>query len=151
MFNIKIPKELAKPRSNYQQLFTRFIMAVLIDLTVLNFFNQYSELVSIETFTVSFLVAILLQILLLITIDIEHRVSKKFKNKSGAAWKTLQITVIWTILLISKVIILEGINFIFGSAVLFTGPLHGIVIFIIVVIAILVAEQLVLKLYNSLA
>ena len=140
---------MAEPRSVYQQIYTRFILASLTDLTVLGLLNEYWDLVIIESFSVGLLAAILLQTLLLMTIAVEHRVSEKFKSRDDLKSKILKILSVWGILIISKVIILETINFVFGDAVQFLGPIEGIVVFITVVIAILVAEQLMLRIYRA--
>ncbi len=57
----------------------------------------------------------------------------------------------WAILIASKLVILEAINFAFGESVKFSGPIHGLVAFIIVVIAIIFAERAITHIYNSLA
>jgi hypothetical protein len=57
----------------------------------------------------------------------------------------------WAILFVSKLAILEAINISFGDMVMFGGPVHGVVAFIIVVIAIIIAEQLMLWINRSLA
>ena len=146
-----LPKEQAEARSNHQQLFIRYTLAILIDLNVLNIFNEYWDYVIIDTFSISFLTAVLLQLLLQVTIVIEHRIASYFKSKSGLRPKILRLFSSWIVLFISKLIILEAINFTFGSHVLFSGPIHGLVAFIIVVIAILVAEQFIIRIYKSLA
>ncbi len=146
-----LPKEQAEARSNYQQLFIRYTLAILIDFTVLNLFNEYWDYVIIDSFSISFLAAVLLQLLLQVTIVIEHRIASYFKSKSGLRPKILRLFSSWIVLFISKLIILEAINFTFGSYILFSGPIHGLVAFIIVVIAILVAEQLIIRIYKSLA
>lgn len=151
MSTLVTKKELAEPRTKRQQLFTYFVLATLIDLTVLGLLDEYWDLVIIKSFTIGLLTAILLQSLLLVTIAIEDRVSQKFKSKPGLKPKVLRIISAWAILFISKVIILESINFTFGDDVQFLGPIDGIVVFIIVVIIILVAEQLMKRIYNSLA
>ncbi len=51
------------PSSN-QQLFLRYFTAILVDLTVLNLFEEYWAPVVIESFTISLLAALLLQALL---------------------------------------------------------------------------------------
>ena len=139
-------------RSRQQQLFTRYFVAVLIDLTVLNLFNQYWDYVVIQSFSVSLLAAILLQALLQTAILVEHRVADYFfKGKTGFKAKALRGFSAWAIIFVSKLIILEAINFFFGDDVLFNGPLHGIVSFIVVVTGIIIAEQTVTKIYRSLA
>ena len=50
--------------SNRQRLFVRYLLAVLIDLTVLNLFVEYWDKIVIDSFTISLLAAVLLQILL---------------------------------------------------------------------------------------
>ena len=146
-----LPKKQAEARSNHQQLFIRYTLAILIDFTVLNLFNEYWDYVIIDSFSISFLAAVLLQLLLQVTIVIEHRIASYFKSKSGLRPKILRLFSSWIVLFISKLIILEAINFTFGSYILFSGPIHGLVAFIIVVIAILVAEQLIIRIYKSLA
>jgi len=138
-------------RNRRQQLFIRYVLAVLVDLTVLNLFDQYWDYVSIGPFTISLLAAILLQFLLQVTIIIEHRVAGYIKAKSELITKVLRFLSAWAIILISKVVMLEAINFLFGDRVLFGGPVHGLVSFIIVVIAIIAAEQIISRTYKSLA
>ena len=134
-----------------QQLFLRHTYLVLIDLTVLNLFNEYWDLVYIEFFSISLLTAILLQFLLQITISIEHRISSYFKQKSGTGAKILRGLSIWAILFVSKLVILEAINLFFGSSVLFGGPIHGLVSFIVLVMVMIAAEQICFRIYRALA
>ena len=105
----------------------------------------------IEYFSVSLLAAMLLQVLLQITIAIEHRVANYFKGKSGSKAKILRGISTWGILFASKLIILEAINISFGDSVSFGGPIHGLVAFIVVVVAIILAEQIFLWINRSLA
>ncbi len=138
-------------RSRKQQLFTRYVLAVLIDLTVLNLFNQYWDYVFIESFSISLLAAILLQILLQATLIVEHRAADYFfGDKTDFKTKVMRILSAWVIIFISKLVILETINFFFDTSVLFSGPWHGIVAFIVVVTAMIIAEQLIMKIYRSL-
>ena len=60
----------------------------------------------------------------------------------------LRIITAWIILFVSKFIILGAINYLFGDDIVFSGPLHGVVAFIIVIVVMLVAEQLIIKFYN---
>ncbi len=142
---------LAATPNNRQQLFMRYFTAVLIDLVVLNLFSDYWEHVYFESFTVSLLAAVVLQILLQATLAIEHRVGLYFKNKSGNAAKVMRVFSAWLVLFSSKFIILYALNFLFGDSVMFTGPLHGVVAFIAVVVVILAAEELVARTYRALA
>jgi len=133
-----------------QKLFIRYFTAILIDLVVLNLFDEYWEYVKIESFTISLFAAVLLQVLLAITFKIEHRIAAYFNSKPGKLAKVLRLLSAWAVLFGSKFIILEAINIAFGDKVLFSGPFHGIVAFIIVIIVMLIAEVLARRITISL-
>ena len=137
--------DIAGSYTGKQQLFVRYFTAVLIDLTVLNLFDEYWDNVVIESFTISLLAALLLQILLQITLKIEHRIADYFKAKAGMAAKVMRIVSAWAVLFGSKFVILEAVNFAFGDQVVFKGPYHGIVAFIAVIVVMLAAEVTVVK------
>lgn len=151
MINDILKNEHAGSFSKRQQLFFKYGFLVLIDLTVLNLFNEYWGLVFIESFSISLLAALLLQILLRVAIALEHRIAKLFDGMSGKKAKILRGISAWAVIFVSKVVILEAINILFGSSVLFSGPIHGLVAFILVVTGIIVAEQLFSWIYRSLA
>ena len=137
--------------STRQQLFLRYFTAVLIDLVVLNLFAEFWDLVTIEPFTITLITAVILQILLQLTFSIEHKVADFFNSMSGATAKVMRIFSAWLILFSSKLIILWTLEITLGDAVHFGGPWHGVVAFVVVIITILVAEELIVRLYQSLA
>ncbi len=151
MTNNTLEKEIVRSFSIHQQLFIRYFTAVLVDLTVLNLFNEYWAHVTIDSFTISLFAALLLQVLLKVTIAIEHRIGNYFKAKSGTRAKIQRLLSTWAILFGSKLVILEAINLSFGDSVVFGGPYHGLVVFIVVVIVILVTELFIKWIYDSLA
>ena len=64
-----------------QRLFLIFTLFVLADLTVINLFDEYaSSYFHISSFTASIVMAVILQILLVITIKIEHKIADFFKK-----------------------------------------------------------------------
>jgi hypothetical protein len=136
--------------NNPQRLYVRYTIAVLVDLSVLNLFDEYWDLVTIESFTISFAVAIILQVLLRLTIAAEHRVADYFKSKPGVAWRIYRGLSTWAILIGSKFAMLEAIDFAFGDRVEFSGPLHGIVAFVAVIIAIILAEGALRRIFLAL-
>ena len=146
-----IKKQLTIPMSNHQYFFIRLFFAVLVDLMVLGLFNEFWENVVFDSFSLTLIAALLLQVLLKLTIKLEHKVGLYFKNKTGALPKVLRFFSAWAILFFSKLIILEAINLLFGDHIQFLGPWHGVFTFIIVVIGILVVEGIIKKIYESLA
>ena len=145
-----IHNEHAGAYTNHQRLFIRYTYSVLVDLTVLNLFNEYWSNVYIETFSISLLTAIVLQVLLQATIALEHRVARHFLAQGGTSAKVKRLLATWGILFGSKLIILEILDFIFGDAMAFSGALHGVVAFIVVVIAIIIVEEAIRAIYRSL-
>lgn len=143
------PSKIVEPYNKKQKLYFRYFTAILIDLTVLNLFDEYWDLVQINSFTISLLTAILLQILLVITLKIEHRIGDYFKSKEGTIAKILRYFSAWLVLFGSKFVILEAIDFAFGDKVLFKGPFHGIIAFIVVVVVMLLTEALVSRIIKA--
>jgi hypothetical protein len=144
-----LPAAIETPTDS-QRLFVRYFTAVLIDLLVLNLFVEYSSKVSVDSFTTSLLAAVLLQILLKVTIAIEHRVGAYFKAKPGRLMTFLRYFCAWLVLFGSKFVILEALSFAFGDKVRFEGRFHGLLTLIVVVVVMLVAEEAIVRLYRRL-
>ena len=144
-------KDKTEQLSVHQFFFVKYTFAVLVDLMVLGLFNEYWDLVKIDSFSIALLASLLLQVTLKLTLILEHRVADYFNKKAGIFPKIMRFLSAWAILFISKLVILEAINYAFGDHVLFLGPYHGILSFIVVVIGILLAEALIGKIYKSLA
>ena len=100
--------------STRQKLFAWYLTAVLIDLVVLNLFVEYSKYVVVDSFTVSLLTALLLQLLLKLTIAAERQVAAFFKARQGVLAKFMRFFCAWLMLSGSKFVILESIDFAFG-------------------------------------
>ena len=137
--------------SDRQRLFLYYFTAALTDLVVLGLFDEYSDKVTVDGFSIMLLAAVLLQILLKATIAIEHRVLHWFQGKTGGLWTSAKFFTAWLILFGSKFVILEALVLTFGERVHFGGVWHGVVWLIIVVMTMLVAEEAVLRIYRRLA
>lgn len=141
----------ARMHSNRQRLFLLYFVGALVDLVVLGLFDQYSDKVFVDTFTTMLLASIVLQLLLKATIAVEHKVAAYFKAKGGGFWTFMRYFCAWLVLFGSKFVILEALSFAFGEDVKFEGVFHGIVWLIIVVLTMVVAEEIVLRIYRRLA
>lgn len=130
-----------------QRLFVRYFTGVLIDLTVLNLFNEYSNNVSIYSFTLSLFAAIMLQAMLKLTIAAEHMVAEFFKARVGGFMTFMRFFGAWLVLFGSKFVILEALSLVFGDNVRFDGAAHGMVTLIIVVVTMVIAEEAVVRTY----
>lgn len=136
--------------SNKQRLFVRYFTGFLIDLVVLNLFEEYWHQVTIDSFTVSLLAAFLLQLLLKLTMAVEHRVASFFKGRSGGLMVFLRFFCAWLVLFGSKFVILEALSVVFGDTVQFKGAFHGVVVLVVVVVTMVVAEEALVRLYRRL-
>lgn len=141
----------AEAMNDNQRLFVRYFTAILIDLVVLNIFAEYWHHVTIHSFTISLCTAALLQVLLKLTLAIEHRVAGYFNSKEGTAAKAMRYFSAWAILFLSKFVILGAVNFAFGDYIIFSGPLHGVAAFIVVIVVMLVAEEAIIRFYRRLS
>ena len=120
-----------KSFSRRQLLFLKYTLIVLIDLVVLGLFNQYWDLVFIETFTITLFTAMLLQFLMQVALKIEHVAADYlFGGKTGTHIKVMRGVSAWAIIFISKLVILKALSLAFGESVVFSGPIHGVVSFL---------------------
>jgi hypothetical protein len=141
----------AKVYSDRQRLFLLYFVGMLIDLVVLGLFDEYSDKVFVDSFTTMLLAAILLQLLLKATIAIEHRVAAYWKQKPGGFNTFMRFFCAWLVLFGSKFAILEALSFAFEKDVHFSGVWHGIIWLIIVVVTMVIAEEVVVRIYRRLA
>lgn len=137
--------------SDRQRIFLLYFVGALVDLVVLGLFDQYSDKVFVDTFTTMLLAAIVLQLLLKATIHVEHKVAAYFNAKSGGFNRFMRFFCAWLVLFGSKFVILEALTLAFGEDVKFEGVLHGIVWLIIVVVTMVIAEEIVVRIYRKLA
>jgi hypothetical protein len=137
------------PSSRQRGLF-RYVLATLVDLVVLGLFAQYWDRVRVESFTVMLLAAALLQLLLKLTIALEHRLAAFFNARQGGFAKFMRFFSAWVVLFGSKFVILEALSFALSDGLRFGGPFHGIVALIVVVVAMLAVEAALVVFYRRL-
>ena len=141
----------AEAPSTAQRTFVRYYTGVFMDLVVLGLFAQYWDRVHVDSFSTCLLAAIVLQVLLKATIWVEHKVGGYFKARKPSGMNTfLRYLFAWLVLFGSKFVILDAITFLFGKNVHFDGRWHGIIPLIIVVVVMLVAEEVVVRVYRRL-
>ena len=133
-----------------QRVFMRYLTVTLVDLAVLGLFAEYWKHVHVDSFTIILLAAVVLQVLLKLTIVLEHHVAAFFNARPGGFNKFMRFFTAWLILFGSKFAILEVLAFAFGDRLRFGGPFHGVVVLIVVVVALLAVEAILVKVYRRL-
>ena len=129
-----------------QAVYFSWASDVLIYVVVLNLFVEYNPKVVIDSFTISILTAILLKILLEIILRFEHIVGDFFKSRPGRLSNFLRLISTWVILFLSKFLILEVVDFVFGDHV----ELGKFLDVIILVIALIATREVFRRIYVSL-
>ena len=137
---------VASPPANSQLIFASWTKDILIYIIVLNLFVEYNPVIVIDSFTISIFTAILLKVLLEVIVWFEHKVAEFFKSRPGPFSKFLRVFFTWIILFLSKFIILEAVDLVFGDHV----ELGKFLDVILLVIALMVARALVQWIYVSL-
>lgn len=118
---------------------------------VINLFAEYWVRVSLDSFSISLVAALLLQLLLQATLALEHRVGSWFDKREGFHWTFLRYFSAWLILFGSKFVMLGAVDRIVGEGLHFAGAMHGVLAFIVVVAGMLIAEELITRVYRRLA
>ena len=133
-----------------QLIFLRYLTFTLIDLMVLNFFAEYWDKVTISSFGISLLIAFVLQVLLKMTLSLEHKIGEYFSSKESLFMKISRIFSTWFILFASKFVMLGVLQYLFSDSIVFAGAYHGVVTFIVIIVAILAVEYLAMRIYDAL-
>lgn len=111
------------------------VLGILVYAVVLGFFEDYTNIISTWSYSTTFLVAIVMQLLTYATFWFKSLVVKQFKGKEGKKSKAALIFGVWLILFLSKFVFLLVIDFIFGGSVEISGFI-GLVIIIITMSAV---------------
>lgn len=125
-----------------QERFTGWASDVLVYTVVLNLFVEYSAAIVIDSFTISIFTAVVLKVMLDLLTSVEHRA----KGFVGRYSKTLAFVTTWAILFLSKFVILEVIDFVFGEHV----ELGHFLDVLLLVITMMVARELTRRVYVAL-
>ena len=129
-----------------QHRFLSWMSDVLVYIVVLNLFEEFSHAIIIDSFWISILTAILLQALIALLKLIEERVGDYFEKRNGVRPKVIGGFAKLAILFVSKLIILEIVNFVFGDEV----ELGHFVNVLVLILSLMLARALVGKIYVEL-
>ena len=125
-----------------QGRFISWVTEVLIDIVVLNLFVEFVNTIVIDSFWISVLTAVLLKLMIDAVKGLERRVHSYFWAKDGVIWRALGLATVFSILFLSKFVILEAVNIVFGDHVEL-GHLIEIVAIIVTMLVVRAALQFV--------
>ena len=110
-------------------------MGTLLYAVVMGFFNDYTDYLSVQSFSTLFLAALVMQALTYATFSFKGRVSRWYRGRTGTGTLIAHGLSIWAIMFFSKFVFLEVINIVFGSAVEITSFVGLLLIIATMVIA----------------
>ena len=147
---IQYPKDGERNINNSQRLFLVYIICILVDMTILNIFAEFSHSVYVESFSITIFIAIFLQLFIVLTKYAEHKLSNFFGDKKNYLTKIMYFLALWALLFFSKLLMMHGANLIFGDKINFYGMFDGLLAFIILIFSFLIGEYLLTKIYQAL-
>ena len=118
-----------------QQRFASWVTDVLVYIVVLNLFIEYVPRVIAESFTISIFTAVVLKFLIDAITGLEHRVRGWFNQREGQVWRALGVVTMFLILFVSKFVILEVIDVVFGDRVALGGFIQVALLVVTMILA----------------
>ena len=88
--------------NNSQRLFLVYLICILVDMTILNVFAEFTHSVYVESFSITIFIAIFLQLLIVLTKQAEHKLSQFFGTNKGFFKKLKYFFALWALLFFSK-------------------------------------------------
>ena len=122
-----------------QRLFRKMVLGILLYSVVLGFFNDYTDILQTRSYSVTFAVAIVMQLLTYLTFALKDRTVRWFRRRGGPQHKVGIVISVWLIMFLSKFVFLGVIGFIFRDAV----HISGFVGLMVIIVTMTIAQKLV--------
>ncbi len=123
-----------------------WVSDILISIVVLNLAIEYSDRIIIDSFTISILTAVLMKALLVGSLRLEEGLSGYFVGRTGGKWTAMRWLATFALLFLSKLVILEALNIVFGDHVKISGYLP----LILLILAIMASSLMMRVIYVGL-
>jgi hypothetical protein len=140
---VNLPERLTI--SKWQLVYAGWTLTLLAYIVVLNLWEEFNPAVVIDSFLISIGTAVVLLVLLVIILGLEHRVRHWFAQREGALFRVLGTVSTLLILFLSKFVILEVIDIVFGEHV----ELGSFVDVLVLVLLLIVAQKLMVLVWDA--
>ena len=141
-----MPSPQVKTANKKQELFREMFVGILLYTVVLGFFNDYTNILHTGTYSVTFSVAVVMQILTYLTFALKDWVKTLFPKQRQTKHKIGLGFSIWLIMFFSKFVFLGVISVIFRESV----EVSGFVGLLLIVACLTIAQRLTLYVYEKL-
>ena len=108
-------------KKSKQKIYREIILGILLYSVVLGFFNDYTNILHTGTYSVTFAVAIVMEMLTYLTFLLKDLIVGWFKDKEGKIYRYAMFFRVWLVLFLSKFVFLEVIAIVFRSEVKIKG------------------------------
>jgi len=132
--------------TKWQLAYVGWTMTLLAYIVVLNLWVEFNDAVVIDSFIISIFTAAVLLLLLVVILGLEHRVKAWFDLREGIAYRIIGTASTLLILFLSKFVILEVIDIVFGEHV----ALGHFVDVLILVLLLIVAQKAMTAVWQAL-
>jgi uncharacterized membrane protein len=122
-------------KNSRQVIFLSMVVGILLYSVVLGFFNDYSSILQTSSYSVTFSLAIVMQLLTYLTFELKNKIQAFFSSRDKKVDKLAMAFFVWLTLFLSKFIFLWVISFVFRQEVYISGFV-GLFIIIIVLTSI---------------
>jgi L-asparagine transporter-like permease len=122
-----------------QKSYHDIILGILLYSVVLGFFNDYTNIINTGTYSITFAVAVVMEILTYVTLLFKEFVVRKFKSIDGHKYRVVMYFSVWMVLFFSKFVFLEVIAIVFRNEV----KISGFIGLLIIVLCLVIAEKIV--------
>jgi hypothetical protein len=143
-----VPTVESAPRdaNKRQRIFREMLTGVLLYSVVLGFFNDYTDILHTGTYSTTFAVAIVMQILTFLTFALKDLVLRWLNGRGTPPRKAVVAFSVWLIMFLSKFVFLGAISVIFRGEVM----ISNFVGLLLIIICMTVAQKLVELAYEKL-
>lgn len=137
--------DMTATNSSKQAIFRDMVLGTLLYAMVLGFFNDYTNILTTRSYSVTFAAAFVLQLLTYATLALKRAVVHRH-NQKVASSKLLLVLSVWLILFLSKFVFLAVLDVIFGQNV----EISGFVGLLAIIICLTLAQNAVEFIYKKL-
>ena len=139
---VNVPERLEITK--WQLVYVGWTLTLLAYIVVLNLWVEFNPSVIIDSFIISIATSVVLLVLLVIILGLEHRVKHWFAQREGTVNRVLGTASTLLILFLSKFVILEVVDVIFGEHV----ELGHFVDVLILVLLLILAQRLMVVVWD---
>src|SRR5262245_21411522 len=130
-----------------QQLFREMVFGTLVYAVVLGFFEDFTDILTTWSYSVTFSVAFVMQVLTYATFGLKAVVVNHFRGREGRRYIVALVFGVWAITFFSKFVFLAVINMIFGKS----AEISGFIGLIFIILAMSLVKKFIDVTYARLA